>query len=104
MRNIGIAINPSKDNDNKILNMVINKIKDVFKIKEVHIFNSYDLERQNLKSIELLVVLGGDGTLLSAARSVKEEFNGILFGINIGNLGFFIKHRDIWYRHCIDKT
>lgn len=88
MRNIGIAINPSKDNDNKILNMVINKIKDVFKIKEVHIFNSYDLERQNLKSIELLVVLGGDGTLLSAARSVKEEFNGILFGINIGNLGF----------------
>ncbi|MBO1686117.1 MULTISPECIES: NAD(+)/NADH kinase [Clostridium] len=88
MRNIGIAINPSKDNDNKILSMVINKIKDVFKIKEVHIFNSYDLERQNLKSIELLVVLGGDGTLLSAARSVKEEFNGILFGINIGNLGF----------------
>lgn len=88
MKNIGIAINPSKDNDNKILNMVINKIKDVFKIKEVHIFNSYDLERQNLKSIELLVVLGGDGTLLSAARSVKEEFNGILFGINIGNLGF----------------
>lgn len=88
MRNIGIAINPSKDNDNKILNMVINKIKDVFKIKEVHIFNSYDLERQNLKSIELLIVLGGDGTLLSAARSVKEEFNGILFGINIGNLGF----------------
>lgn len=88
MRNIGIAITPSKDNDNKILNMVINKIKDVFKIKEVHIFNSYDLERQNLKSIELLVVLGGDGTLLSAARSVKEEFNGILFGINIGNLGF----------------
>ena len=88
MRNIGISINPSKDNDNKILNMVINKIKDVFKIKEVHIFNSYDLERQNLKSIELLVVLGGDGTLLSAARSVKEEFNGILFGINIGNLGF----------------
>ena len=47
MKNIGIAINPSKDNDNKILNMVINKIKDVFKIKEVHIFNSYDLERQN---------------------------------------------------------
>lgn len=88
MKNIGIAINPSKDNDNKILNMVINKIKDVFKIKEVHIFNSYDLERQNLKSIELLVVLGGDGTLLSAARSVKEEFKGILFGINIGNLGF----------------
>lgn len=88
MKNIGIAINPSKDNDNKILNMVINKIKDVFKIKEVHIFNSYDLERQNLKSIELLVVLGGDGTLLSAARSVKEKFNGILFGINIGNLGF----------------
>lgn len=88
MKNIGIAINPSKDNDNKILNMVITKIKNIFVLDDIRIFNSYDLEKQNLKDIELLVVLGGDGTLLSAARSVGENFNGVLFGINIGNLGF----------------
>lgn len=88
MENIGIAINPSKDKDNRILNMVINKIIDVFKIKAVKVFNSYDLEKKNLKNIELLIVLGGDGTILSVARSVGEEFNGILLGINIGNLGF----------------
>ncbi|WP_294376322.1 NAD(+)/NADH kinase [uncultured Clostridium sp.] len=88
MKNIGIAINPSKDNENKILNMVISKIRDIFVLDDIRIFNSYDLEKQDLKNIELLLVLGGDGTLLSAARSVGEDFNGVLFGVNIGNLGF----------------
>ena len=88
MKNIGIAINPSKDNDNKILNMVISKIRKVFNLEDIRVFNSYDLEKQDLRDVELLVVLGGDGTLLGAARSVKENFQGVIFGINIGNLGF----------------
>lgn len=88
MNNIGIAINPSKDNNNKILNMVINKIRNVFNFKDIRIFNSYDIEKNNLNHIDLLIVLGGDGTLLSVARSVNSNFDGIIFGINIGNLGF----------------
>ncbi|WP_294156684.1 NAD(+)/NADH kinase [uncultured Clostridium sp.] len=103
MKNIGIAINPSKDNDNKILNMVISKMRSIFNLDDIHIFNSYDLEKYDLQGIELLVVLGGDGTLLSAARAVKENFTGILFGINIGNLGFLssIEISDI--DHALDK-
>lgn len=88
MNNIGIAINPSKDRDNKILNMVVEKLRKKFAFKDISIFNSYDIEKQDLSHIDLLIVLGGDGTLLGIARALKEECDVSLLGINIGNLGF----------------
>ena len=38
-------------------------------------------------SIDGLIVLGGDGTLLAAARAVKDDMLPLL-GINLGSLGF----------------
>lgn len=37
--------------------------------------------------VDLLLVMGGDGTILSVVRSMRK-FNVKIFGINMGNLGF----------------
>ena len=38
---------------------------------------------------EMIIVLGGDGTLLSAARLVADAHTDVpIFGVNLGSLGF----------------
>ncbi len=55
--------------------------------------------------VELLIVLGGDGTLLSAARHVADAHTNVpIFGVNLGSLGFMaeVSHDELY--HNLEKA
>ncbi len=88
MRKIGININSSKDKKNSILNYVHDLIKEEFPESELCIFKDAEgLDQEESKELDLLITLGGDGTILRAARKVYKYGVPIL-GVNIGHLGF----------------
>lgn len=83
MKKIGILSNQEKDPNGIYLNKTLDSIKKTLpEAKAIMIENNTMVE-----GLDLLMVLGGDGTLLSAAR-MSYGFNVPILGINTGNLGF----------------
>lgn len=88
MKRIGIAINPDKDKDGKILAKVEKKFREEFNESQIFLLNTYEINNIERLCLDILVVLGGDGTLLGVAREVSYYVSVPIIGINIGNLGF----------------
>ncbi|WP_061994824.1 NAD(+)/NADH kinase [Clostridium sp. ATCC 25772] len=88
MKNIGININSKKDSKGTIIIEVEKIVKKYFKQCNIYKFyDSLNLDSEKGGKLDFLIALGGDGTILRAARAV-EKFETPILAVNIGHLGF----------------
>ena len=105
MRKIGIIAKTHRTSPTKVVVHLIEWLKE----KKIEVFfdeetaGAIGLESKHSKLdvihiVDLLIVLGGDGTLLSVARLVAGKSVPVM-GVNMGNLGFLTEiTRDEIYR------
>ena len=86
MPTAAIVTNKHKDPDEIITNKVAGILKEKYNIIYDKDFNESNLHTM-YQSADVIIVLGGDGTLLSSAGYASEHKTPLL-GINLGNLGF----------------
>ncbi len=75
----------------------VEKLLDAFGVESKKVVNRKNFTRKlNLRNYDLVIVIGGDGTFLSAAR-LASRFGVPLVGINVGRFGFLteIKKEEI---------
>lgn len=81
-----------RDGENRSLN-AIQKLKKLFndhKIEFIDICGEVNLEK--LHNLELLIVFGGDGSVLRASKIAKEDIP--IVAINTGNVGFLTSYEE----------
>src|SRR3989338_6452966 len=62
--------------------------------RKIHamIKNNFSYLREDSKKPDVVIVLGGDGTILEAARKY-HELGSMIFGLNLGHVGFLASAR-----------
>jgi NAD+ kinase len=97
MRAFYVISNELKDEGN----IFSEKIVEYLRAKGLYVFRKG--ETHDFDSIDVVIVLGGDGTLLKAVREFKGK-NALFMGINIGTLGFLTDADMNCYEQCLDKV
>lgn len=88
MKIIGINVNTNKDTGGRIMESIIQKVKENYKDVDIRIYkDSIGLEKEDTANLEAVIVLGGDGTILKASKFLSK-YDVPILGINIGHLGF----------------
>ena len=82
--NILVIFNDTHSNSSVIADQIFNDFSKGYNFNKI---NEFDLENYELKSTDLVVTIGGDGTILRAAHKISGSSIPIL-GINTGRVGF----------------
>jgi NAD+ kinase len=85
MKKIGIVLKPDHPRGKELLENLVGWLRQ--KNKDVAIIDPPRQKRTHPPLLDLIIVLGGDGTLLSVARLV-EGLDIPILGVNLGSLGF----------------
>lgn len=95
-KKFGIVYNPIVKNSSDVLHS-FEKLLESKKIK----YEEYTIDSMK-GGVDFVFVIGGDGTLLKAARFYAKEFTPV-FGINLGRLGFLSQTRESDLSASVDK-
>ncbi|WP_435788818.1 NAD(+)/NADH kinase [Clostridium sp.] len=88
MKKIGININTTKDIDGTITKYVNDVICKYIDETSIFIFkDSIGLKNIKYKDLDIIIALGGDGTILGTSHNLNN-FSIPILGVNIGNLGY----------------
>ncbi len=106
---IGIIANLKKESAIRTINQILNyfEIKEIEPLLEPETANLLKCKHKGVTSNELvdsaqlIIALGGDGTLLRAARMVGAKETPIL-GVNLGGLGFLTEFSSEEFKQALD--
>jgi len=95
IKRVGIVAKPHKEGVKVMVEELISwlssqGVEAILNPKTAQLFDasiSQTTDEELPKQVDMIIVLGGDGTLLSVARLIKEEKIPLL-GVNLGGLGF----------------
>jgi len=95
-KKLGIVYNPIVKNSSEALL----SLESLLNSKDLH-FENFTIDSMR-GEVDFVFVIGGDGTLLKAARFYSKKFTPV-FGINLGRLGFLSQTKESELSQSIEK-
>ncbi len=98
IRRAGIVLNPKKKDAFRVTGQLTRWLRQ----RKIEVIDDRSFPREQIPGkVDLVIVLGGDGTLLNVApHVVSSAHNPPVIGINLGGLGFLteITAAEVWRR------